>query len=241
MVFRFSFRSLILASLVFLPQLTALGQDTVAVKKVFTFATPEPPWIGRPGSVVRLASGQYVTTDSPPPGAEHTAYLFGPDGSFVRAWRRGQGPGELTDSYLVALAAGDTLLIFERRGISVFSPKLDFVRRVESGLHADAFIAGTVLQPDGLWLNDVMVMPGQQNVHLTRLGKGFTVDDSMVLDPGPFTPSRRAKSFAVASHRGGGVWAMNMFSFDIELRDARGGDRTVLPSGSLVVAANQPG
>lgn len=83
----------------------------------------------RPTSIVRDSRGRFFVIA--PEGGPSLPQVFGQDGRFIAALGRlGQGPGEYTQPYAIALSAGDTIHVFDlgSRRHSILGPDLKFVR-----------------------------------------------------------------------------------------------------------------
>lgn len=138
-------------------------------------------------AVLRLSTGQFLVAPAGDPGSVE---LYAADGVFVRrVGRWGSGPGEFQLPGPLMADGGDSVYVFDRqlRRISVFTPRLAFVRSVPLPIGR---VGGATMAADGkFWVQGALGTPEGVGMLVHLVDKRGVVTRSVAPFPGSLTPA----------------------------------------------------
>jgi hypothetical protein len=186
---------------------------------------------GNAATVRRDSRGRYLVLVASAP----VPLLFDSTGKFIAAVaREGQGPGEIRRAFAALFGRGDTVLIPEQGSLSVFSPELGFVRKVQTA----AFGSNYTVLPDGnLFLLGGLRTPGGEAFQYHVISTdGRHIRSFVELDPPaarpPGAPIVNAARMYALSRQSGEFWSHSNLEYRFTLNDSVGIPRRVWEGSS---------
>jgi hypothetical protein len=186
----------------------------VVLEKVATLETPDnvdPILVDV--EIARSSKGMYVAS-----AMNHFQLLvFDATGKFVRTiGRKGQGPGEFAFVQMIRFGPGDSLRVFERSRVHVFTPDFRFVRTFAK----TASVIGAIVQSDGSTLVHVDQRRGVKSppVHVMNSAGTLTRSFGTPIDSALMERCRPCRTDVFELQQAGGVVGVgpnNRYAFEI--------------------------
>ncbi len=198
-----------------------------------------------PGSFVdyglpakRDSRGRYLVLD----GREPLPLLFDSAGKFIAAiGRQGQGPGEIRRAFYAFFGRGDSILIPEQNFLTVYSPSLTFVRKVQTNALGSQY---SVLPDGNLFLLGSVRTPAGDSIRFHILSTSGTHFRSFVRVPprpvrAPGAPVRNALTSYALSNTSGQFWTFTNLDYRFTLNDSLGEPKRVWEGSAAWFAENE--